>query len=81
MNYEEFKEHYPELADHEWKSADDSCPWNPTCDRGRAYILGYLNRAEINRRNKALVEDKYKCKDYGHAGPKCGADDCWLRNE
>jgi hypothetical protein len=29
----------------------------------------------------SLVEDKPKCKDYGHAGPKCGADDCWLRNE
>jgi hypothetical protein len=24
---------------------------------------------------------KHKCQDYGHAGPKCGADDCWLRNE
>lgn len=24
---------------------------------------------------------KRTCKDYGHAGPKCGADDCWLRNE
>ena len=27
------------------------------------------------------TEDKPKSKDYGHAGPKCGADDCWLRNE
>lgn len=56
MTYEEFKEKYPGIPDHEWKSADDSCPWNPQCHRGRAYILGYLNRAVIWHNNKLNKE-------------------------
>lgn len=56
MNYQEFKEAYPELPDHEYTSADNSCPWNPQCDRGRAYILGYLDRAEIVRRINSLKD-------------------------
>lgn len=56
MTYEQFKEIYPNLPDHEWKSADDSCPWNPQCDRGKAYVMGYLNRAEIWHRNKSFQE-------------------------
>lgn len=56
MTFEEFKNSYPGIPDHEWKSADDSCPWSPQCDRGRAYILGYLSRAVIHHNNKALEE-------------------------
>jgi hypothetical protein len=27
------------------------------------------------------VQGGTKCKDYGHGGFSCGADDCWLRSE
>jgi len=45
VNIEEFHVEYPGLPDHEWTSAHDSCPWTPDCDRGKAYMMGYLIRA------------------------------------
>jgi len=42
---EKLKSEYPGLEEHEIDSAILRCPWRPDCDRGRAYIAGYLDRA------------------------------------
>lgn len=54
-------------------------PWEYMPAEGRQNM--YKHAETIVKAALSNVEDKPKCKDYGHAGPKCGADDCWLRNE
>lgn len=44
MTLEEYKYKYPSLPEHFYKSAYDRCPWVPECDRGRAFMMGYLER-------------------------------------
>lgn len=45
MTIEQFRLEYPNLPDHEFYSAYNCCPWHPECDRGQAYMKGYLERA------------------------------------
>lgn len=45
MTVEDFREQYPMVPDHEYYSAYNCCPWNPECDRGKAYMQGWFDRA------------------------------------
>lgn len=45
MTLEQFRIDYKGVPDHEYHSAYNCCPWNPECDRGKAYMMGYLDRA------------------------------------
>lgn len=60
MKYEEFKQNYPGIPDHEWKSADDTCPWSPESDAGKAYMRGYMLRAwEYHQiKQNGIIKDK-----------------------
>lgn len=54
-------------------------PWGYMPEEGKRNM--HKHAESIVKAALSLTEEKHKCKDYGHAGPKCGADDCWLRNE
>jgi len=42
---EELQNLFPHTPNHEIVSALSRCPWNPESDRGKAYLMGYLERA------------------------------------